>query len=859
MNNPYTVAQARAAIDAGTGVTGVYATGIVSQIVTAYNSQFGNISYNISVDGETTSDQLQAYRGFDKDGDWFTSADDVQVGDVVVIYGNLKKYNSTYEFDQNNQLYSLVRKPVAPTFSPEAGAVVSGTEVALSTTTEDAVIYYTLDGSVPTTSSTEYTEAIEITEATTIKAIAVKNDVSSDVSTATYTIEAQITRINAENVNLASDATSGEIDYTISYPIDNVTLTASCTAEWISNIAVTADKVTFTTTANTAYSPREANITLSYTGAENKVITVTQARFVLDYATLPFDYDGNGSELPIGLTQSGLGTYASSPAMKFDGTGDVLVLKIKERPGTLTFDIKGNSFSDGTFKVQTSADGENYTDLASYTALDNTQNEKFTNLGENVRYIKWVYTNKVSGNVALGNISLAKYVEPSQDPSIALSTESINVDAAGEDGTITVTYNNITDVAAEIVFCNSQGESATYDWIDAEINNVKNVDYVIGENTSTEARTAYMKVYTIDDQANDVYSNLITITQAGYVPTTTYTLVNSITPGKRYIIANGSNVAMGAQNTNNRAAVDVTITEGTIKLAAGSGVQEFVIYGPDANGYYSIYDETEEEYLYAASSNSNYLKTQTTNDANGRWSIEIDNESSVATITAQGDNTHNWMRYNSSSKIFSCYGSNSNQGDIYLYESEEDAVATNVKVQLNEKGFATYASDKTLDFLNADASFSAWQVTGVSGTTIQFEQIESTVASGKGIMLMGSANAEITINILPAGGETLSGNKLEGITEATKVAADTYFGLKGNEFVKVNAGTIAAGKAVLPVGVLSVGVKSLTFNFNGLPTGVNGVETVDAENARIFNLAGQRLSTPQKGLNIVNGKKVLVK
>ena len=131
-------------------------------------------------------------------------------------------------------------------------------------------------------------------------------------------------------------------------------------------------------------------------------------------------------------------------------------------------------------------------------------------------------------------------------------------------------------------------------------------------------------------------------------------------------------------------------------------------------------------------------------------------------------------------------------------------------------------------------------------------------------MLMGSANAEITINILPAGGETLSGNKLQGITSATEVEADQYFGLKGNEFVKVNAGTIAAGKAVLPTSVLPAGVKSLTFNFNGVPTGINGFETVDAENARIFNLAGQRLSAPQKGLNIIkmsNGKtvKVLIK
>lgn len=107
--DPYTVADAINAIDANTGITGVYAQGIVSEIVTAYNSQYGNISYNISADGSTTSAQLQAYRGKSYNGANFTSEDDIKVGDEVVVYGNLKKYNSTYEFDADNQLVSLNR------------------------------------------------------------------------------------------------------------------------------------------------------------------------------------------------------------------------------------------------------------------------------------------------------------------------------------------------------------------------------------------------------------------------------------------------------------------------------------------------------------------------------------------------------------------------------------------------------------------------------------------------------------------------------------------------------------------------------------------------------------------------------
>ena len=113
--DPYTVADARIAIDTGAGVSGVYATGIVSKIVTAYNSQYGNITYNISADGSTEGEQLQAFRGKGKDGEWFISNYDVMVGDVVVIYGDLTKYGSTYEFAADNQLVSLKRNPVEVT------------------------------------------------------------------------------------------------------------------------------------------------------------------------------------------------------------------------------------------------------------------------------------------------------------------------------------------------------------------------------------------------------------------------------------------------------------------------------------------------------------------------------------------------------------------------------------------------------------------------------------------------------------------------------------------------------------------------------------------------------------------------
>jgi len=88
--------------------------------------------------------------------------------------------------------YTIVQQQVAtPTFSPAGGTYSSYQSVAISDTTSGATIYYTTDGSTPTTSSAVYTGPISVTQTTTIKAIAtVSGFVSSAVATATYALQA---------------------------------------------------------------------------------------------------------------------------------------------------------------------------------------------------------------------------------------------------------------------------------------------------------------------------------------------------------------------------------------------------------------------------------------------------------------------------------------------------------------------------------------------------------------------------------------------------------------------------------------------------------------------------------------------
>jgi hypothetical protein len=88
---------------------------------------------------------------------------------------------------------SVPTTPVAtaPTFSPAGGSFTAAQSVTLADTTAGATIYYTLDGSTPTTASTKYVSAISISATTTVNAIAAASGYSnSPVASATYAISA---------------------------------------------------------------------------------------------------------------------------------------------------------------------------------------------------------------------------------------------------------------------------------------------------------------------------------------------------------------------------------------------------------------------------------------------------------------------------------------------------------------------------------------------------------------------------------------------------------------------------------------------------------------------------------------------
>jgi hypothetical protein len=126
-----------------------------------------------------------------------------------------------------------------PTFSPASGSYSSAQSVTISDATSDATIYYTTNGTTPTTSSTQYTGPITVSSTETLQAIATASgDRNSAAASASYTINISLPSVatptfsptpgaytSAQAVTL-SDATSGA---TIYYTTTGTTPTTSST------------------------------------------------------------------------------------------------------------------------------------------------------------------------------------------------------------------------------------------------------------------------------------------------------------------------------------------------------------------------------------------------------------------------------------------------------------------------------------------------------------------------------------------------------------------------------------------------------------------------------------------------------
>ena len=173
--------------------------------------------------------------------------------------------------------------------------------------------------------------------------------------------------------------------------------------------------------------------------------------------------------------------------------------------------------------------------------------------------------------------------------------------------------------------------------------------------------------------------------------------------------------------------------------------------------------------------------------------------------------------------------------------------------EVNYVGDAGYATmyDAANDWaLNGDATA---YIAAFDGKYLQLTEVED-VPAGAAVILKGSYYNKLATTAT----SDVTANELLG-TDADTEADGTMYVLAQPEGEEVGfylaTGTIAAGKAYYQS---TSGVKAFYFG-NGDATGISDVN-VNAnlnENGAIYNIAGQRLNKVQKGINIINGKKVL--
>lgn len=590
--------------------------------------------------------------------------------------------------------------------------------------------------------------------------------------------------------------------------------------------------------------------------------------------------------------------------------------------GNLTLSFKSNAKA---LSVSTTTSGISISGTSTFNTLG-THYVTFTGVTTNMTSITIVFTaTNNKENVRLDDILLKGKAQPNivEVPTFSInsgtyySAQSVELTCATEGATIKYSYDNETwndyssaltitetrTIYTKAVMGNIESTVSSITVTIAEKNsvefNITNKELVCGE-TYTITRGTYNGRDVITDGNITLSSDNVAVASvsgltitAEAVGTTTITL--TIAEGETYKPGNTTiTVTIVPPTAKNTAPETPSLFKETFKDAAGTGPSGDSWSGSIAS---AAFNSDNEGWTAASAYSGEGCARFGTGSANGSAttpSIEFDgtttynlsfkagawnNDGTTLTISCDDENAeigattftmlnNAWSNYSTTIKAANgskiTFATNSHRFFLDDIIVDNPNAVTPITVKFNASGYATYCSQYPLDFTNAEG-YTAWQITSISSdNVITFDKVTGSVKGGTGLLLKGEAGATVTLT--SADSQTaLNDNLLFGTLAPTYISAGEYYGLSGKTFVKVNAGTVPAGKALLPASLVneSTGgnVKAFTFVFNDLTTGVNAVDNEQwtMDNGAIFDLSGRRLSKPAKGINIINGKKVVVK
>lgn len=206
-----------------------------------------------------------------------------------------------------------------------------------------------------------------------------------------------------------------------------------------------------------------------------------------------------------------------------------------------------------------------------------------------------------------------------------------------------------------------------------------------------------------------------------------------------------------------------------------------------------------------------------------------------------------------------------------VYDSNGLQTTTNVSV--SSYGVATFCSNYPLDFTGIE-DVKAYTITASVKATgaLTKSQVTGKVAAGTGLYLEGTAGASADVPTT-IHTESAGTNMLVGVTSNTNISQidgeNTNYILTVNtkngdvatpKFYKVNSGgnTVSANRAYLQIPTVLASRESFWFE-DGEATAIESAKQEQSLNGVAYNLAGQRIAQPTKGLYIVNGKKIIMK
>ena len=177
------------------------------------------------------------------------------------------------------------------------------------------------------------------------------------------------------------------------------------------------------------------------------------------------------------------------------------------------------------------------------------------------------------------------------------------------------------------------------------------------------------------------------------------------------------------------------------------------------------------------------------------------------------------------------------------------------------KEVTTYVSTQALDFTNVDG-LKAYIATSKGDNTVNMTAVEAPVPAGTALLLKKKTSSTSFEVPVAASATAPTTNYLKAGPVTFTDSETARYILKNGEFYLAGAGELAAGKAYLDLTEFVAEARQLSIVFDDEET--TGISNVDITKPEVkdnvyYNLNGQRVANPSKGLFIVNGKKVIIK